>query len=168
MGAYVEHVGHGLESSVGVVGEPSGLGHRKLVEHEERVQAPELVPGATRDIRRSANDTRRIQSARGSWDVLYLPMLRLTVAPCPSDWASESSFLTTALGFSNGAVGADEDMVMAGSKNTALTTRIRRRRRTRTRSGVVLPLLLELVFLEGAAGKRRRLLLSLVRRASAV
>jgi hypothetical protein len=92
-------------------------------------------------------------------------MLRLTVAPCPSDWASESSFLTTALGFLNGAVGADEDMVVAGSKNTALATRIRRRRRIRMRSGVV-----ELVFLEGAVGERRRLLLSLslVRRASAV
>jgi hypothetical protein len=95
-------------------------------------------------------------------------MLRLTVAPCPSDWASESSFLTTALGFSNGAVGADEDMVMAGNKNTAVTTRIRRRRRVRMRSGVAFALLLELVFLEGAVGERRRLLLSLVRRASAV
>jgi hypothetical protein len=97
-------------------------------------------------------------------------MLRLTVAPCPSDWASESSFLTTALGFSNGAVAGadddDDDDMIAGYKNTAVTTRIRNSRR---RSGVIWALvLLKLDFLEGAARERRRLVLSLVRRASAV
>jgi hypothetical protein len=48
--------------------------------------------------------------------LVYLPMLRLTVAPRPSGWDSESSFLTTALGFSNGAVTAadDDDMIADG------------------------------------------------------
>jgi hypothetical protein len=49
--------------------------------------------------------------------LVYLPMLRLTVAPRPSGWDSESSFLTTALGFSNGAVAAaddDDDMIADG------------------------------------------------------
>jgi hypothetical protein len=97
----------------------------------------------------------------------YLPMLRLTVAPCPSDWASESSFFTTGLGFSNGAAAVaeveDEDMI-AGNKKTTVTrarTRIRR-----SMSGVVVLALL--VFLDARRTRLLRLLLSLVRRASAV
>jgi hypothetical protein len=100
----------------------------------------------------------------------YLPMLRLTVAPCPSDWASESSFFTTALGFSNGAAADDEvaeveeDMI-AGNKKTTVTPRARTRIR-RSMSGVVVLALL--VFLDARRTRLLRLLLSLVRRASAV
>jgi hypothetical protein len=100
-------------------------------------------------------------------------MLRLTVAPCPSDCDSESSFFTTARGFSNGAAAEDEaagdeaeDMMAGRSKKTDVTTRIRRR--IIRRSCLVLALLLKLVFLqEGAVREMRRLVLSLVRRASA-
>jgi hypothetical protein len=101
-------------------------------------------------------------------------MLRLTVAPCPSDCDSESSFFTTARGFSNGTAAKDEagdeeeDMMAGRSKKTDVTARIRRRR-IRRRSCLVLALLLKLVFLEECAVReRRRLVLSLVRRASAV
>jgi hypothetical protein len=97
-------------------------------------------------------------------------MLRLTVAPCPSDCDSESSFFTTARGFSNGTAAEDEagdDMMAGRSKKTDVTTRIRRRRIRR--SCLVLALLLKLVFLEECAVREmRRLVLSLVRRASAV
>jgi hypothetical protein len=99
----------------------------------------------------------------------YLPMLRLTVAPCPSDWASESSFFTTALGFSNGAAADDEvaeveeDMIAGNKKTTVTTARTRIRR---SMSGVVVLALL--VFLDARRTRLLRLLLSLVRRASAV
>ena len=46
MRPYVEHVGDGLEAPVRVVGESGGLGDGELVEQEERVQVPELVPAA--------------------------------------------------------------------------------------------------------------------------
>jgi hypothetical protein len=53
-------------------------------------------------------------------------MLLRTVAPCPSGCDSARSFLTTALGFSNGAEAAaaseaeedDDDMVRAGGNKT--------------------------------------------------
>ena len=105
----------------------------------------------------------------------YPPMLRRTVAPWPSDWDKDSTFLTTFLGLWNGtdaAVAADEeeeDMIAGGNKKTAVTTRIRRSNTDRHRKGLVLALLLaelELVFLE--ARRTRRPLLKLARRASAV
>jgi hypothetical protein len=60
----------------------------------------------------------------GRTEVQYLPMLRRTVAPCPSGCDSARSFLTTALGFSNGTAEEeeeeeeDDDMTRAGGNKT--------------------------------------------------
>jgi hypothetical protein len=103
-------------------------------------------------------------------------MLRRTVAPCPSDWDKDNTFLTTFLGLSNGAAAdeaaaddaEDEDMMAGGNKKTAVTTRIRIRSSRKNRRGLELALLLlelELVFLDA---RGTRWLFCLVRRASAV
>jgi hypothetical protein len=73
----------------------------------------------------------------------YLPMLLRTVAPCPSGCDSARTFLTTALGFSNGAASeAEDDMVRGraggnetvGIKKTTEKRRRRSRRITRSRN----------------------------------
>jgi hypothetical protein len=68
----------------------------------------------------------------------YLPMLLRTVAPCPSGCDSARTFLTTALGFSNGEAEseAEDDMVRgrAGGNKTELGKEKRRRRARRSRS----------------------------------
>jgi hypothetical protein len=70
----------------------------------------------------------------------YLPMLLRTVAPCPSGCDSARTFLTTALGFSNGAADeaeseAEDDMVRgrAGDNKTELGIKTKEKRRRRAR-----------------------------------
>ena len=69
-------------------------------------------------------------------------MLLRTVAPCPSGCDSARTFLTTALGFSNGAADeaeseAEDDMIRgrAGGNKTELGIKTKKKRRiTRSRS----------------------------------
>jgi hypothetical protein len=86
-------------------------------------------------------ERRRRTGIRASGSFAYLPMLLRTVAPCPSGCDSARSFLTTALGFSNGAADeaeseAEDDMIRgrAGGNKTELGIKKTRMRRKARRS----------------------------------
>ena len=93
-------------------------------------------------------------------------MLLRTVAPCPSDCDSARSFLTTALGFSNGAEAAaseaeeeeEDDMVRSGGNKTTVGIKTKNKKTT-TSSGTIrrsrsLLWVLGRSFCGGAMGRR--------------